>query len=226
MAKKSKYASQNGRRGARRIAATTSPSPMPIPVAPIPMEMNASPSAMISTRPVALREVRRVYLPARRSAQRAPKYAHTSAAIQSHVRALSMKPATRIRVAPRGPRREPEHGAEQFGVPAARKGIERCVHRADDEEGSAEEHALVLEDARNHERGDEHRDERNEQRARRRSSGSTIFVSQAYAAQAHQSAARTSTPRPIPANVGSSASSVATCVNAKTKTRSKKSRAA
>ena len=54
-------------------------------------------------------------------------------------------------------------------------------------------------------------------------SGSTMFVSQAYAAQAHQSAARTSTPRPIPANVGSSASSVATCVNAKTKTRSKKS---
>ena len=55
------------------------------------------------------------------------------------------------------------------------------------------------------------------------SSGSMVFVSQAYAVHGHQSAARTSTPRPIPANVGSFASNVATCVNAKTNTRSKKS---
>ena len=33
------------------IAATTSPRPIPIPVAPIPIAMNASPSAMITTRP-------------------------------------------------------------------------------------------------------------------------------------------------------------------------------
>src|SRR4029450_3776130 len=55
------------------------------------------------------------------------------------------------------------------------------------------------------------------------SSGSTVFVNQAYAVQGHQSAATTSTPRPSPAKVGSSESSVATCVNANTKTRSKKS---
>jgi hypothetical protein len=57
----------------------------------------------------------------------------------------------------------------------------------------------------------------------RPSSGSTMFVSQAYADHAHQRAASTRTPRPSPANVGSLASSVATCVNANTKTRSKKS---
>src|SRR5262245_27735546 len=57
----------------------------------------------------------------------------------------------------------------------------------------------------------------------RPSSGSTVFVSQAYAPHAHQSAASTSTPRPIPANVGSAVSNVATCVKANTKTRSKKS---
>ena len=33
------------------MAATTSPRPRPVPFAPIPMAMNASPSAMITTRP-------------------------------------------------------------------------------------------------------------------------------------------------------------------------------
>jgi hypothetical protein len=48
--------------------------------------------------------------------------------------------------------------------PASRESVESYVHRANDEEGSAEEHTLVLEDTRNHERGDEHRNERDEQR--------------------------------------------------------------
>src|SRR5262245_40120506 len=55
------------------------------------------------------------------------------------------------------------------------------------------------------------------------SSGSTVFISHAYAVHAHHSAASTSTPRPIPAKVGSAASSAATCVNANTNTRSKNS---
>jgi hypothetical protein len=38
------------------------------------------------------------------------------------------------------------------------------VHRADDEERRAEEHALVVEHARHHKRRDEHRDQRDEQR--------------------------------------------------------------
>ena len=50
-----------------------------------------------------------------------------------------------------------------------------------------------------------------------------MFVSQAYAVHGHQSAPSTRTPWPIPANVGSCVSSVVTCVNANTKTRSKKS---
>ena len=81
------------------------------------------------------------------------------------MRAPSVKPATRIRVAPssvHGASRR--HGSEQIAVPAAGEGVERDVHRGDDEEGGAEEHAVVVEHARHHERRDEHRDQRDEQR--------------------------------------------------------------
>jgi hypothetical protein len=60
------------------------------------------------------------------------------------------------------PRRHAEHRAEQVAVPAARKYIEGCMHRRDDEEGGAEEHAVVVEHARHGERRDEHRDQRDE----------------------------------------------------------------
>ena len=55
------------------------------------------------------------------------------------------------------------------------------------------------------------------------SPASKVFVSQAYDAHAHQSAARISSPCASPAHVGSSENTVVTCVNAKTKTRSKNS---
>ena len=55
------------------------------------------------------------------------------------------------------------------------------------------------------------------------SSGLSVFVSQAYAAQAHQMAPRTRIPRSRPPQVGSAESIVVTCVSPKTKTRSKKS---
>src|SRR5262245_22849239 len=55
------------------------------------------------------------------------------------------------------------------------------------------------------------------------SSGFRVFVSHAYAAHAHQSAASTTRPRSSPPQVGSRESSAVTCVIAKTKTRSKKS---
>src|SRR4051794_17470999 len=55
------------------------------------------------------------------------------------------------------------------------------------------------------------------------SSGSTEFVSHANDAHGHQSAPRISSPWPSPLQVGSSESTVVTCVNAKTNTRSKKS---
>ena len=55
------------------------------------------------------------------------------------------------------------------------------------------------------------------------SSGLSVFVSHAYAAQAHQMAARTRIPRSRPPQVGSAEIIVVTCVSPKTKTRSKKS---
>ena len=55
------------------------------------------------------------------------------------------------------------------------------------------------------------------------SSGLIVFVSQAYAAQAHHRTLRTSTPRSRPPHVGSAAMNPVTCVIAKTKIRSKKS---
>jgi L-threonylcarbamoyladenylate synthase len=51
------------------------------------------------------------------------------------------------------------------------------------------------------------------------SSGLIVFVSQAYADQAHHRAASTSTPRASPCQVGSLDSSVVTCVKAKTNAR-------
>ena len=55
------------------------------------------------------------------------------------------------------------------------------------------------------------------------SSGLRLFVSQAYAAHAHQSTPSTSSPFTIPAQVGSATTRPVTCVIAKTKMRSKKS---
>src|SRR5919199_3147558 len=55
------------------------------------------------------------------------------------------------------------------------------------------------------------------------SSGSRVFVNQAYAAQAHQSAPRSSRPRRRPPHVGLCEKKLVTCVMAKTTTRSKKS---
>ena len=55
-------------------------------------------------------------------------------------------------------------GAEEVAAPAAREGIERRVHRPDDDERGTEEHAVALEHARHHQRRDEHRDDCNEQR--------------------------------------------------------------
>ena len=55
------------------------------------------------------------------------------------------------------------------------------------------------------------------------SSGSIVFVSQAYAAHAHQSTPSTSRPLTRPAHVGSATTRPVTCVIAKTKIRSKKS---
>jgi hypothetical protein len=54
-------------------------------------------------------------------------------------------------------------------------------------------------------------------------STSIASVSHAYADHAHQMSANTSAARPNPAADVSSMTSVVTCVNAKTKTRSKKS---
>ena len=54
-------------------------------------------------------------------------------------------------------------------------------------------------------------------------STSIAFVIQVYADQAHQTIARTSVARAKPARLVSSRISAVTCVNAKTKTRSKKS---
>jgi len=55
------------------------------------------------------------------------------------------------------------------------------------------------------------------------SSGSRVFVSQAYADQAHQSMPSSTMPRRRPPQVGSRARKLVTCVMAKTTTRSKKS---
>src|SRR3954447_2222088 len=57
----------------------------------------------------------------------------------------------------------------------------------------------------------------------RPSSGLSVFVSHAYAAHAHQSAASTTRPRTSPPQVGSFESRLVTWVIANTKTRSKKS---
>ncbi len=62
-----------------------------------------------------------------------------------------------------GPRRKPKHGLEQIGIPAPGERIQARVHRADDEECCAEKHALVPEHARDDERSDEHRDQRDQQ---------------------------------------------------------------
>jgi hypothetical protein len=55
------------------------------------------------------------------------------------------------------------------------------------------------------------------------SSGSIVFVSHAYDAQAHHTAVRIKNACPSPLHVGLWDSSVVTCVKAKTNTRSKKS---
>ena len=55
------------------------------------------------------------------------------------------------------------------------------------------------------------------------SSGLIVFVSQAYAAQAHHRTPSRSSPLTRPAQVGSSTTKPVTCVSAKTKIRSKKS---
>src|SRR2546426_4976920 len=55
------------------------------------------------------------------------------------------------------------------------------------------------------------------------SSGSTVFVSQANADQAHQSVPSNSAPRRRPPQVGLRVRKLVTCVMAKTTTRSKKS---
>ena len=56
-----------------------------------------------------------------------------------------------------------EDGREQARVTAGGKGVERQMHGHDDEEGRAEEHAVVAKGARHGERREEHRDQRNEQ---------------------------------------------------------------
>ena len=62
------------------------------------------------------------------------------------------------------PRRQPEHGGEELAVPAPDGRVERQMRRADDEEGGAEEHAVVAERTGHRECRDEHRDHRGEQR--------------------------------------------------------------
>ena len=52
---------------------------------------------------------------------------------------------------------------------------------------------------------------------------STVLVSHAYDDHAHQSAAMIKSPFPTPLHVGSSESTVVTCVNPKAKTRSNSS---
>ncbi len=62
------------------------------------------------------------------------------------------------------PRRKSEHRAEEVASPPAGKGVERQVHRTDDEEGGAEEDAVVVEHTGHRQCRDEHRDQRHEQR--------------------------------------------------------------
>jgi hypothetical protein len=62
------------------------------------------------------------------------------------------------------PRRQPQHRAEQVRISTPCKGIERDVRRTNDEEGRAEEYAVVAEHMRYHESRDEHRDQRDQQR--------------------------------------------------------------
>jgi hypothetical protein len=114
---------------------------------------------------VALREVRRVELPARRPAQRAADVSGCDRREpEPGARAVREARDEDQRRAQQRPRREAEHGGEQVAVPASREGVEREMHRDDDEEGCTEEHTLVVEHVRHYERRDEHRDQRDEQR--------------------------------------------------------------
>jgi hypothetical protein len=88
-----------------------------------------------------------------------------SAASHSQVRAAVREARDQDqRRARNRPRQQPEDGTQQVTVSAAGEGIKRRVHRADDEESSAKDHALVVEHVRHHERRNEHRDQRDEQR--------------------------------------------------------------
>ena len=132
-------------------------------------------------------------------------------------RAPPVKPATRSARAEERPRRvKALRGRGRW--PSASVSV-RCRGAS----GARSEQDPVVPAAWHRQRREEHRDQSTEQGEPDEAVRSTVFISQAYAVQGHQSAASTSTPRPIPANVGSSVSSVVTCVNAKTNTRSKKS---
>ena len=96
------------------------------------------------------------------------------------------------------------------------------MHDRHDQKCHTEEDAVVTERLGHGERGDEHRGHGHQHGASTSSlPASTVFVSQAYDAHAHQTAARISMPRPSPAQVVSSEITAVVCVNAKTKTRSK-----
>ena len=96
------------------------------------------------------------------------------------------------------------------------------MHDGDDQKRHTEQNAVATERLGNGERGDEHRGHGHQNGGQHLVlPASTVFVSQAYDAHAHQTAARISRPRPSPAQVVSSEITAVICVNAKTKTRSK-----
>jgi hypothetical protein len=131
---------------------------------------------------VAFDEVRGLYAPAARPPSRGPKKPTASAASQS----------TGLRSAFDEPRREdqrragetPRGGAQdrrqQLRVAASSQPIQREMHDVHDQEGDSEHDTFTAERLGHGQRGDEHRRDRNEQRAPDRALvGIEVLVNQA-----------------------------------------------
>src|SRR2546423_10341117 len=121
-------------------------------------------------------------------------------------------------------RRDAEDRQEEIGIATRGKCVERQLHQRHDQEGDAEDDTVTPNAS-----GTARAPTNMAPLATsivpqtRPSPGSTVFVSHAYAAHAHQSAVRSRRACSRPLQVGLLDSTVVTCVNAKTKTRSKKS---